>query len=172
MTLVANINNYATRVGTEFKSIRTLVGGTGTSNVSGLTTTATNLVAAINEVKTTADAAGTSSGGGATINDSVTATNSVWSSSKINAQIDADVMTAITNLVDGAPGAMNTLYELNQAIEENDGEIAGLTSALNNRVRYDAAQVLTDAQKLQASTNIGIGSPATNFVTTFEAALT
>lgn len=52
MSLVSQVSTLTTRIGTEFKAIRTLIGGTGTSNISALTTTdKTSLVAAINEVK-------------------------------------------------------------------------------------------------------------------------
>lgn len=52
MSLVTQLQTAFTRVGTEFKSIRTLIGGSGTANITGLTTTdKTSLVAAINEVK-------------------------------------------------------------------------------------------------------------------------
>lgn len=50
MSLVTQISSALTRVGTEFKAIRTLISGSGTGNVSGLDTTSTNLVDAINEV--------------------------------------------------------------------------------------------------------------------------
>lgn len=61
MSLVSQLTTLTTRIGTEFKAIRVLISGTGTGGVTGLNTTATNLVAAINEVKSTADSAG---GGG------------------------------------------------------------------------------------------------------------
>jgi hypothetical protein len=52
MSLATNVTDLATRIGTEFKTIRTLISGSGTGNISGLTTTdKTSLVAAINEVK-------------------------------------------------------------------------------------------------------------------------
>lgn len=55
MSLASNLQSAMTRIGTEFKAIRTLISGSGTGDVSGLDTTATNLVDAINEVL---DAAG------------------------------------------------------------------------------------------------------------------
>lgn len=58
MSLATNLQTAFTRVGTEFKTIRTLISGTGTGTVSGLTTTATNLVGAINEVKASVGSAG------------------------------------------------------------------------------------------------------------------
>ena len=58
MSLLTNLQNLITRIGTEFKTVKTYISGSGTGDVTGLATTATNLVGAINEVKTTADAAG------------------------------------------------------------------------------------------------------------------
>jgi len=52
-TLETRLRNLATRIGTEFKSIRTLLNGNA-ADLSALTTTAkTNIVAAINELVTT-----------------------------------------------------------------------------------------------------------------------
>ena len=58
MSLASNVTDLATRIATEFKAVRTLISGTGTGDISGLTTTAkTSLVAAINEVKASATGA-------------------------------------------------------------------------------------------------------------------
>lgn len=57
-SLQTRFSDLITAIGTQFKSVRTLISGSGTGDVSGLNTTATNLVAAINEVKSTADSAG------------------------------------------------------------------------------------------------------------------
>lgn len=52
MSLASNLLSLTSRIATEFKAIRTLISGTGTGNISGLTTAdKTSLVAAINEVK-------------------------------------------------------------------------------------------------------------------------
>jgi hypothetical protein len=164
MTLAAQLTTVVTRIGTEIKAVRTLLNGNA-ANLNGLNTTAkTNLVAAINEVKATADAAG---GGGAAINDTGTSTGSVWSSSKTQTEITAAANAVIAD----APGALNTLNELAASLG-NDANFAGtVTTALANRVRYDAAQTLSAPQQAQACANIGVGDPATNFVTPFEAAL-
>lgn len=81
MSLATQVSSLATRIGTEFKAIRVLISGSGTGDISGLTTTdKSSLVAAINEVKASvASAAG--------INDATTTTTSTWSSSKINTQL-------------------------------------------------------------------------------------
>jgi len=169
MAISTVIGNLATRIGTEFKAIRTLIGGTGTSGVASLDTTATNLVAAINEVKSTADAASVS--GGAEINDVGTSATSVWSSSNTNTQIGDQITTAINAAIDGAPGALDTLNELAAAIGDDASFASTVTTALGNRLRYDAVQTLNTAQQLQACQNIGVGDPETNFVSTFNTAL-
>lgn len=169
MTLAIVIGNLATRIGTEFKAIRTLVGGTATSGVASLTTTATHLVGAINEVKATADAAAVASTG--LINDVGTSTSSVWSSSNTNSQIGSQITAAVNAAIDGAPGALDTLNELAAALGDDASFSTTVTTALGNRLRYDAAQSLTTPQQLQACQNIGVGDPQTNFVTTFNAAL-
>lgn len=50
MTTTGEVNSAFTRVGTEFKDIRNEVFGSPTGDASGLDTTATNLVDAINEI--------------------------------------------------------------------------------------------------------------------------
>lgn len=98
MSLATNISSLVTRIGTEFKAIRTLISGTGTGDVSGLTTTATHLVGAINEVKTTADAA---AGGGVSINDAAVNTTQAWSSQKITDEIAAFTPASASETVAG-----------------------------------------------------------------------
>jgi hypothetical protein len=61
MSLATGVSSLATRVATEFKTIRTLITGSGTGTLSGLTTTdKTSVVAAINEVKATGGGGGSS----------------------------------------------------------------------------------------------------------------
>ena len=123
MSLSTNVTSLATRIATEFKTIRTLISGSGTGDVSGLNTTATNLVAAVNEVKVTADAA---AGGGTSINDAATNSTDAWSSSKINAEIAA----AVNGLIAGAPGALDTLNELAAAVNDDASFASTVTAAL------------------------------------------
>jgi hypothetical protein len=154
MSFATNIQNLATRIGTEFKTIRTLISGSGTGDVSNLNTTADNLVAAINEVKLTADSA---AGGGVAINDSATNTEDTWSSSKI----DTEITSAVNGILDGAPAALDTLNELAAAINDDASYASTITSQLGNKA--NSADVYTRAQ---------LGDPTTNYVTTFEPALT
>lgn len=169
MSLVTRVQDLATRIATECKALRTLINGNA-SDLAALTTTAKgNLVAALNEVKAIADAAG----GGAVINDAATSMGATWSSQKISGEITA----ALSALTTGAPGALDTLDELAAALGDDANFAATITTALGNRVRADAAQSFTAPQQAQARANIGaqeaalIGDPDTNFVTTFTTGL-
>ena len=162
-SLQVRITDLATRVATEIKSVKTLVNGNA-ADLSALTTTQkTSLVAAINELKNAVDNAGSS----ITISDSTSSTTQVWSSSKIASEIQA-AKNALTN---GATAALDTLAELASALGNDANFASTVTTALGYRLRYDAAQTLTAAQKTQACANIGVGEPDTDFVSTFNSGL-
>jgi len=168
MSLSTNIADLATRIATESKALRTLLNGNAADLSALTTTTKSNLVAALNEVKASISEAG------ATINDSATNTSSVWSGQKVQDTVTA----AIAALVSGAPGVLDTLDELAAALGDDANFATTVTTALTNRVRTDtASQGLNSTQKGNARTNIDavsttdVGNTATNFVTTFEAGL-
>ena len=162
-TLAARISDLAIRLATACKSIRTLVNGNA-ADLSSLTTTQkTSLVAAINELKNAIDNAGPS----ITISDSTSSTTEVWSSSKIASEIQA-AKDALTN---GASAALDTLAELASALGNDASFASTVTTALGYRLRFDDVQTLTTEQKTQACTNLGIGEPDTDFVTTFNSGL-
>ncbi len=127
------------------------------------TSTKTSLVAAINELKTALNSAS-----GSSINDASTSTSSTWSSSKVNNAIT----TALAALVNGAPGTLDQLNELAAALGNDANFATTVATNLANRVRLDAAQSLTAAQKLQANTNLGVGDVTRDFAADFTAALT
>ena len=162
-TLQARITDLTTRMATECKSLRTLI-NTNASDLSALTTTQKgSLVAAINELKTAIDSAGSP----ITISDSTTSTTQVWSSSKVASAIQ----TAKDELTNGSASALDTLAELAAALGNDANFASTMTTSLGYRLRYDAAQMLTAAQKTQACANIGVGEPDTDFVTTFNSGL-
>ncbi len=164
MSLQIVLQNLSTRIATECKAIRTLINGNAV-DLSALTTTAkTNLVAALNEVKAIAAAA-------SAIADGATASSSTWSSQKINDFVAAQVLAQTNSILGGASAAYDTLQEIQLALQADDTDIAGLMTALGNRVRFDGAQALTTPQKAQACANIGVGDPETDFVATFVAGL-
>jgi uncharacterized protein (DUF342 family) len=99
------------------------------------------------------------------INDAATASGSTWSSTKINSSIQA----AVTALVGGAPAALDTLKELADQMAADESLLNSLVTALGKRVRVDAAQTFTTAEKQQALDNIGgvslaqLGNPSFDF---------
>lgn len=137
-------------------SIVTVNGRVG--SLTALTSTdKTSLVASLNELKSIVSGMGA----GVAIDDGATSGSSVWSSSRTQTQITA----AITALINGAPGAQDTLAEL-------AAQITALAAADNSLLSFGAAQTLTAPQQLQGCTNLGIGDPAHNFVTAIDTALT
>lgn len=150
MPFSPNVQSAITRMATEFKTIRALTGA-----LTSLTTTdKTNLVAAINEIKAA------SLNAGAQINDTIAGTGTVYSSSKT----EAHVADRIAALVAGSPALLDTLDEVAAAIGDDPNFAATITTALGNRVRYDAAQTLTAPQQVQARANIGAGTGNSNLV--------
>lgn len=165
MTLETNLQDLATRMGTEAKALRTLLNGNQV-DLSGLSFgTKSNLVSSLNELALSiANATG--------INDAVTATNSSWSSQRT---VDA-INGAVSALVGGAPTALDTLKELADALAADQTSVATILTALDKRVAV-LPQTFTGDEKAQARTNIGaldasvIGDPNRDLVAVFNAAL-
>ena len=151
MSLETRIIALAQAIGTDVKTLTVKQG-----DLTSLSTTAKgNLVAAINELY------GAVGGAGAQIND--TAGNGdtlvTWSADKIYDTIEAAKLAIKNDLVNGASAALDTLSELASALNNDPSFAVTIATELGNRVRFDSAQTLTAAQKLQACTNIGIGDP-------------
>ncbi len=162
MSLQTQLNSFVLRVAEEFNTVK---GRTGT--LTALTTTdKSSLVAAINELKAAIVTA-------VMIDDLQVSTTTTYSSNKVVTLLD----TLKADILGGADPAYDTLLELQQALQNDQSGIAALTSAIDKRVRFDAAQTLTVLEQQQARTNIGavaatdIGDVATDFVAIFEAAL-
>lgn len=126
--------------------------------------TATDVEAALAEIWTIADSA---AGGGVVINDAATNTTQTWSSQKSTDYIAAQIAA----LVASAPTALNTLDELAAALGDDANFASTITTALGNRLRFDAAQTLTSPQKAQALTNLGIVASTVDFAANFNTAI-
>lgn len=141
------------------------------SQVSDSTTVGRSVLTAVDApTARAAIGAGTSS---LAINDTTASTSTVYSATKTDGQISA----AVSNLVASAPATLDTLNELATALG-NDANFATTTStALGNRLRFDAAQTLTAGQQTQGQANLAVpsttqvGDTTTDFVATFNAAL-
>lgn len=150
MTQEQRLIALAQAIGTDIKSLTAAIGA-----LSSLDTTAKgNLVAAINEVKALADSA---AGGGVAINDGAGDgdTTVTWSADKIADSIEAAKLAVKNDLVDGAGATLDTLNELAAALGNDPSFAATIAAEIANRVRYDAAQTLTEPQQAQARSNIG-----------------
>ena len=162
MSLATRIESLVIRVAQEFNDVRAKAG-----NLANLTTTdKSTLVAAINELK----AAVVSS---AVIDDAQIAASTTYSSTKIVSLLDA----LKADILGGADAAYDTLVEIQQLLQNGTSGLDALLAAVNNRVRFDAAQSLTVAEQLQARSNIGavaasdVGNTDTDFVVIFDGAL-
>jgi hypothetical protein len=188
-TQEAQILALVNQLGLDNKALRQIEG-----NLSSLNTSAKgSLVAALNEVYTMASAA--ASTGGAAINNTTPTDTTTYSSNKINqvvtaliddlslattktwsaSKIDTSIKAAVAALVGAAPSTLDTIAELATALGDA-GAITAINTALGNRVRFDASQSLTAAQKATAKSNIDaygsleIGNPATSFLDAYNAA--
>lgn len=145
--------------------VKTLKAADG--DLTALTTTAkTNLVAAINELRSMINS------GAALIDDTKGNgdTGFTWSADKIYDTIEAAKAAVKSDILGGADAAYDTLKELQVFIQNDATLTSSLVSAVNNRVRFDDAQTLTQAQKAQACANIGIGDPDTDFAAAYASA--
>lgn len=162
MTMETRLIALAQAIGADIKDLRGKQG-----DLTALTTTAKNsLVAAINEIKLALASAGV------TINDSAGNgdTDVVWSADKVYDTIEAAKVALRNELTNGASAALDTFKELQDAIGNDPTFAATMATSLSNRVRFDAVQSLTTAQKLQACTNLGIGDPEADFAAAYAAA--
>ena len=95
------------------------------------------------------------------IDDTATATDKTYSSSKIASEITAAKQAVKDDLLGGAGAAYDTLKELADLITTNQDAIKALQELAAGHVKFDAAQSLSDAQKKQARDNIGAADAAT-----------
>lgn len=160
MSLATNLQSAFTRAATEFKAIRTLISGSGTGDVSGLTTTATNLVGAINEV---AAATGTVPDASTTVKGIVelaTTTETTTGTDTERAVTPAGVAAAVAALVDAAPGTLDTLNELAAALGDDANFASTMTTALGGKQPLDTdltaiAALTSAANKVPYATGAG-----------------
>ena len=76
--------------------------------------------------------------------------------------LGSDSDSSVSNVIDSAPGALDTLNELAAAINDDASFHTTITTALSNRVRVDtSSQGLTSTQKSNARTNMGLGTLST-----------
>ncbi|MBA4009896.1 MAG: hypothetical protein C0510_07515 [Erythrobacter sp.] len=121
-SFIQRVTALITAIKTETKALRTIIAGTSNGNASGLQTTATNLVAAINEVRALAAA-----GSGASQQD-----------------IDDAVAALRTELLGGAGTTVDTLKEIADLLASNTSTDAALAVIVSNKA--NSSDVYTQAQ--------------------------
>lgn len=93
------------------------------------------------------------------IQDDTVSSSTVWSSSKSVGYIAAQILDSVsaleTKLVNGAPGALDTLGELAVAMGDANNAAAALVNVIATKVSFTEAQNLTEAQKAVGRTNLG-----------------
>jgi len=168
MSLETNLRNWVTKVATDIKELRLRVG-----NATSLSTSdKTSLVAAINEVN-----AKPTSTGGASINDAAASGTTTYSGNRIETRLTETAAATKTEILGGASAQYDSFKEIQDLLAAQDTDDAAVLTALGNRVRFDAAQTLTAAQKQQANTNMGsaslaqIGDPEVDLVEVYNAAV-
>jgi hypothetical protein len=148
MTLEQRITALSTTIAAEVNTIR---GNIGTL-ASLSTTNKASLVAAVNEIWTLVDGIDA-----AEINDAATSGADVtWSIDQIKVKIAA----AKDELINSAPGLLDTLDEIAAALQDNPDIITEILAAQALRVRVDAVQSFDGTQQTQARSNIGAQSAA------------
>lgn len=167
MTLEQRLTAVFTQIGDD---IQLLLEQNG--DLTALNTTAkTNLVAAINEILTIANSAT------GVINDSAGAgvTNKTYSVDKILTLLDSFKQ----DILGGVPAsAFDTIKEIADYIASDQTLGTQLVDALGKRVRFDAQQSLSAAEKLQARENIDafgsveLGNPDTDYAGIYNTAKT
>lgn len=196
MSLQTRLDALITRIGTEFKALRTIVGGSGTSDLTAInpTYTATDIAAALLEVHTIA------SSGGPADTDALPegSVNLYYTDARADARVQAaigtiaapsatqvastqnvsdHVATEIAAVINAAPGALDTLDELAAALGDDANFATTMTTALATKLDFGAAQTLTAGQQTQGQDNLQVysrtelGDPETDLVALFNAAL-
>lgn len=184
MSLNTRLGDLITAIGTDYKFLRTLITGSATADLTGLTTTAKgSLVAAVNEVNAKPSAApadATTAVKGivtlASLTDMATGTDP----SKVAtvAGVRQERIALKTEILGaGVPGALDTLDELAASLGDDANFASTVTTGLSNRLRIDVAtQALTTQQQTNGQTNLGvyskteIGNPETDLVALYTAA--
>lgn len=145
------------------------VTGTGTTGSSTTLTLANSGVTAGTFTKVTVDSKGrVTVGASATTSDISEGTNLYYTDARVLAYLGANnyatqsyVGTQIANLVDSAPGTLDTLNELAAALGDDPNFATTTATSLGNRLRIDiGTQGLSSTQQGYGRTNLGLGTAA------------
>lgn len=171
--LFTAVDGLAAEVGKEIKKTNTKIGNTTALK----TTNKGDIVSSINELKDALDNTGPSFGlqdaKDGLIKDTVKATDSTYSSQKIETYVTQQVNTAKAavkaDILGGAEAAYDTLKEIQDKVKAGDSTASSLLDGLGKRLRVDEVMVLTEEQQANVAKSLGL-TPF-DFVETFRTAL-
>lgn len=172
--LFTAVDNLATEVGKEIKKTNKKIGDTSALK----TTNKGDVVSAINEVKDALSSAGPAfslqDAKDGLIKDGARASDTTYSSEKIEAYVADKVSEAKSEvkseILGGAEEAYDTLKEIQEKIKSGDSATNGLLDALGKRLRIDEAMGLDDEQQKNVAKSLGLPEEV-DFVAKFTAAL-
>jgi hypothetical protein len=187
MSLQTRLSDLAVAIATDIKQLRVFLTGSSSGNLTGLTTAdKSSVINAINEVNAKPSAA-------AAPNADTTQRGIIEIATLAEVAAGADTVRAVTPegvrqervalkaeiLGAGVPAALDTLAELDSALNNDPNFAASMTTALGNRLRIDINnQGLTAGQQTNGQTNLGvlaasaIGDPETDLVAAYTASKT
>lgn len=139
MSLASNLQNFATRVGTEAKALRSMINGNMADLTALQTVDKSNLVAAINEIRSS----GGSSPGPATetsagVVELATAAEATAGTDATRAVTPVGVAAAIAQLVDNSPATLDTLNELAAALGDDPNFATTVSNQIGTKQDQDA----------------------------------
>lgn len=140
LILGSMVKRLISALGSNFQTMTTEAGYTGTT----IQTSIADLQTAVSTLQ---------SGSSAVVNDAVTNTSNTWSSSKVASEILNAVQALRTQLVGTAGEALDTIYELGEALANNTSYVTTISDELGKTIKY-TLQSLTVEQQAQARTNI------------------
>ena len=173
MTLEEHLIAVVTACGADYKAARLMIG-----DITALATTdKSSVVKAVNELKAAIDNI-IAGGGGVQIDDTAGDgdTDVTWSADKIGDVIGLAMRAVKDDLTAGAGAALDTLKELADALNNDPSFYQTIANGMAKRVRVDAAQTFSEAEKAQARENIGaygeaeIGNPDADLAAIYTAA--
>ncbi len=149
--LASNLENLAISIADECDELRDLINGNEITLSALHTINKTNLVSAINELVSLINSA-------SSIDDQIMSYDFSWSSNRIAMEIN-EFSNALENEINalkiGAPASLNTITKIANSIGNDPNFSNYVNQSLNNRLRFDSAQSLSEEQKEIARTNIG-----------------
>ena len=89
-----------------------------------------------------------------------------------SAEVTTAINTAIQAVVGAAPSTLDTLAEIVTQLQSDESGVAALITTVSHKLDFTTVNTLTDPQKIQVCTDIGVGDPTFDHAAAFTAALT